>query len=614
MKFYFLFLSLFLCSINCHSAIWVVTTTNNVGSGSFRDIVANASSGDEITFASQINGIPIVLKSEITISKDLTIKGNGVSNTIFDGGGTNGLFYIDTLATEIEIIGVKFQNGGGYQHYPLNQQLRFGAVTVFMGGSLKIKSCHFVNNQTTATAYGFGSALSLTQVNTALNVEIADCYFSNNHSTIYGGSVWVDGVNNIKIVRSDFEDNTSINSSAQYGRGGAICLFGSNVFIYNCSFLGNSARNSGGAIYLQGGFMKLANSVLLANETDMCGGAVFIYQGGLSNSTELYNNTIANNVADIGGGFYGVGYPILKNNIFAKNISTNMIDSQIENHGDTFISGGNLISIAPNIINGNAVYSGVNLIGTAQQPIDPFFRDLNSNNVQLSLCSPAIDLGSNSNLPVDILDVDNDGNITENLDVDVALNVRIYNAIVDAGAFEYDKGGSLQINITEMLNNGAMWQGVHSLMADVLNGTGNYTYSWVRGGQIVSTTNEVMNLCNATYTLTVTDMNCNTSTTTDYIFNNMYHPACVATPEPLPISFSSSIYPNPTTTGEFRLTSSAKIVAYRIYDSHGNIIDKRDVTPSNVVELKLRKKMKGLYIIQVIAEEKQSFVHRLEVE
>jgi len=64
---------------------------------------------------------------------------------------------------------------------------------------------------------------------------------------------------------------------------------------------------------------------------------------------------------------------------------------------------------------------------------DPLFADADG---RLSLGSPCIDTGSNAALPPDTADLDGDGDTTEPIPLDLDGNARIFNGVVDMGAYE----------------------------------------------------------------------------------------------------------------------------------------------------------------------------------
>ena len=78
--------------------------------------------------------------------------------------------------------------------------------------------------------------------------------------------------------------------------------------------------------------------------------------------------------------------------------------------------------------------------------------------------SPCIDNGSDALLPIDALDLDNDGDLLEPLPLDFFGELRIGGQSVDMGSIEYhiqpclgDLGGDLIVNITDLLAIIAQW-------------------------------------------------------------------------------------------------------------------------------------------------------------
>ncbi len=95
-----------------YAATIEITNTNDTGPGSLRQAVLDATSGDTITFSTTIDGMPIMLTTEITLNKNLVILGNDTTNTIIDGMNTSRIFYIPTGHT-ISISSIKMQGGNG---------------------------------------------------------------------------------------------------------------------------------------------------------------------------------------------------------------------------------------------------------------------------------------------------------------------------------------------------------------------------------------------------------------------------------------------------------------------------------------------------------------------
>src|SRR5207237_5877675 len=78
------------------AATFTVTNANDKGSGSLRDAITNAKSGDTIVFAPSLIGQTITLTSDqLTINKSLDIEGPGASLLSISGNDTNRIFSIN---------------------------------------------------------------------------------------------------------------------------------------------------------------------------------------------------------------------------------------------------------------------------------------------------------------------------------------------------------------------------------------------------------------------------------------------------------------------------------------------------------------------------------------
>lgn len=109
----------------CTPGTKTVTNTNNAGTGSLRNMVADACPGDLIVFSSSIpDNSTVTLTTEIIIDKLLTVDGNDVDNLSVSGGFTSRIFQIPngvtvTLNNMNLINGFATTNGGAF--YNLGQ-------------------------------------------------------------------------------------------------------------------------------------------------------------------------------------------------------------------------------------------------------------------------------------------------------------------------------------------------------------------------------------------------------------------------------------------------------------------------------------------------------------
>ncbi len=118
-----------------------VTSTSDAGPGSLRDTIASADPGDIV----RIPAGTYTLSSQITISKPLTLIGDGARRTVIDGGGTTRLFEITPQAA------------GPYM-WIARVTLTHGAATaggaVKAEGQLSLIEDSIVNNTATAGSGG----------------------------------------------------------------------------------------------------------------------------------------------------------------------------------------------------------------------------------------------------------------------------------------------------------------------------------------------------------------------------------------------------------------------------------------------------------------------------
>ena len=289
-------------------------TISDSSSGGILDAVNNpiVNSGDTVFLSPGIYN-KTNEDTNITISKNVTIQGNGPTNqVIIDGKGLTGIF---NLANNINVtfINITFTNGytlanGGAIYNPYaNTALTFincvftnnsasarntgtndgdGGAIYNNGTSLTIINSNFNNNSAE-----FGGAIC----NNGSNFRIINSTFNNNNAEADGGAIYNDG-NGFTIINSTFNNNNA-------DGGGAIFNNGNNVTISNSNFNNNDAE-SGGAIYNWGVGFVITNSPFRNNNAES-GGAIYNdYEG---NMTVIGSTFIRNHASEIGGGIYNDG-------------------------------------------------------------------------------------------------------------------------------------------------------------------------------------------------------------------------------------------------------------------------------------------------------------------
>ena len=255
---------------------------------------------------------------------------------------------------------------------------------------------------------------------------IRNCTITENEAT--NGA----GINNryssAVLVNCSFADNTAT------GSGGGMENMHSSPTIVNCLFMENDGGVEGGGICYGDSSPDLTNCLFYDNTAQQAGG---IYND--SSSPTITNCTFAYNNATTyqGGGILNTNpfsTPLITNCIFWGN-DANQDGNQIYNTG----------SAAPNFAycdiedsNGSGANWETPLGSDDGNNIDenPSFGCVGSDDYRLDLHSPCIDAGNDDALPADTTDLDNDGNTTEDIPLDIDGDPRVAGDNVEIGADE----------------------------------------------------------------------------------------------------------------------------------------------------------------------------------
>ncbi|MFQ6613951.1 MAG: right-handed parallel beta-helix repeat-containing protein, partial [Fidelibacterota bacterium] len=212
--------------------------------------------------------------------------------------------------------------------------------------------------------------------------------------------------------------------------GGAINLdTGSNLWIYDCVFDGNTATNRGGAIHSWGADFFVQNSIFYLNESP-AGGALYLDNNAqTSNSCEIVQSLFLENNGSYNDGF-GVAIvaaPIyIYNTIFFGNLSGEGTDHEMWHGAGT-----------PVVVDHCILQSETQVFGNGENWIfDPLIADPDNGDFSLSEYSPAIGRGR-STYP----------NLFLNMDVSVPVTDFYGNSrpqpegsLPDLGPIEHERG------------------------------------------------------------------------------------------------------------------------------------------------------------------------------
>ena len=282
-----------------------------------------------------------------------------------------------------------------------------------------ISNCQFLGNLVAA-----GNANDINNSNS--NPQVSNTFFSDSSGCNYGGSVVNLNQSNGTFIKCEFK-----NGNASYG--GACANDNSSPVFNQCVFNGTAAGN-GGVLYNQNSSSPVVVNCVATNNS-AGGQGSFIYNTN-SNSV-IKNTTIANGTLSSPGNSFRGG-------VIVNYGTTQVTMSNCIIWGNTVISGQNIPNgdildltntATPTIVNNSITQvfgtTGVNgnLVG-----VDPLFLNIanpagadnifytNDDGLNIASCSPAMNAGSNASIA---------GYAT-----DILGNTRIYNSVVDMGAYE----------------------------------------------------------------------------------------------------------------------------------------------------------------------------------
>ena len=120
-----------------------VTNTNDNGAGSLRQAIADASSGDTITFSLPANSVITLTSGSLSIDKNLTINGPGANQLTITRRDIDAIFFsiFSIAGGNVALSGVTITNGSS--HGPGNGG---EAASTFTGGTLTLANSTISGN------------------------------------------------------------------------------------------------------------------------------------------------------------------------------------------------------------------------------------------------------------------------------------------------------------------------------------------------------------------------------------------------------------------------------------------------------------------------------------
>lgn len=301
-----------------------VTSTNNSGTGSLRQAIADALNGDIIAFAPSLAGQIIHLESELVVDKSIIIDGSSLTTPITVSGDTDNDGDGDVQLMNISSSGnllaknMIFTKGISLYSNLFGGIINLGQLTVTnsefsynegaKGGAIQNSGTLTISN----TIFTYNAALEGGAIWNGLGAQatIINSTFSNN-SADYGGGVTNYGT--LNVIKNNLMSNST---SPLYGAGGGIMNFHTGILTVEDSSISNNSADSGGGIFN-------FNTADIINST-IAGNSVTTNGGGISTwfSLTLTNSTVVDNHAETGGGVFNLGTLTTTNVTLSENAAT----------------------------------------------------------------------------------------------------------------------------------------------------------------------------------------------------------------------------------------------------------------------------------------------------
>lgn len=223
-----------------------VTTTEDAGPGSLRQVIADAKSGDTINLPP---GTYRLTKGQLSIrGKSLRIVGANPATTIISGSKSSRIFEIVNFEGSFTVAGVTLKEarlGGGTVE---------GAAIRFFGGDLTLRNDVITRNVAerpgefifAAIVAAEGDNITIADTKVAGNFVNADGKPGSAGGTIFGGGMGINGIESLTVERLSVEGNLV---TARGGNGPA------------------SAEQEGGKILGAGAILQSSGTLQISDST-----------------------------------------------------------------------------------------------------------------------------------------------------------------------------------------------------------------------------------------------------------------------------------------------------------------------------------------------------------
>ena len=390
---------------------------------------ANGESGGKlIVFAAALtSGGPaaIALSTVLpNLSSDMTISGPGASlltvQRSIAGGTPRFRIFTNSGPVTANISGLTISNGHTADGTAGGNGDNGGAIFNVFGSTLNLMSVVISGNVTgdgdiSGGLGGYGGAIFNNGTVTLIDSSVNGNSTGSGPAAVGGSGGGIFNTGTLTIRNSSISDNLTGTGLGGSGSGGGVSS-DVTLTIIGSTISGNSTGagvGSGGGGIWAANTLTIANSTISGNQANGFGGGLAAFFG----STTLTNVTITNNRGgNLGGGglYRDSGAVTLRNTLVAGNYKGASPSTTADDIVGTMdpISSFNLIGTGGS--GGLTNDTNNNQIGVS----DPKLATLSNNGGPtqthgLLPGSPAIDAGSNANLPSDTFDLDGDGNTSE---------------------------------------------------------------------------------------------------------------------------------------------------------------------------------------------------------
>ncbi|MEM6612356.1 MAG: hypothetical protein AAF652_08910 [Cyanobacteria bacterium P01_C01_bin.72] len=326
----------------------VITVTNNsdYGSGTLRQAVLDAQSGDIIKFDPSLSNQKITLSSGLWLNKSLTFDGADAPNLTISGGNTSNIFWMGGVDASLELNVKNLTLADSYYEAAAG-----GAIYAQENSIINIDQVNFTGNVSDGGAIHAQQGSYITVNNSNFDNNDGASISDKEYAT---GAISLFAFGELRVSDSTFTNNKGFN-------GGAIHVTSSDLYVENSTFIGNDSTpgkdrinyipGAGGAIYadaatvprdekfygllpehelqgeLEGGVISVNNSYFEKNKASGQGGAMALW-GYSQDEVFVTNNVIVDNEVILnkdnmaeGGGVWLMGYGTVENNTIANNRS-----------------------------------------------------------------------------------------------------------------------------------------------------------------------------------------------------------------------------------------------------------------------------------------------------